>query len=250
METIFTSLPQYVVVSLIVLFAQGVYVMFGFGAGLIAVGALTLLLPTVQDVVVLLLLINIPAELFVAIKARKRIVWRPVLLICLGIGIGVPLGTWLLQTVNTSLLLIALGACLVVIGGTFLAIPQQRVVRWPRWAAPPTGLLSGTLGGLFGTEGPPLVLYYQLSGTDKAAFRGQLMAIFLVVTLVRLPCYAGAGLLTPARMYSAVAVAPAVLAGLWLGHRLQLQLQERTFKRMVSAALMVLGAALLARLAV
>ena len=62
--------------------------------------------------------------------------------------------------------------------------------------AGPVGLSSGLLTGLFGTGGPPLVLYYQLSGADKAAFRGNLMAIFLLMTLVRVPSYAGMGLIT------------------------------------------------------
>jgi len=110
-----------------------VYVICGFRAGLIVVGALTLVLPTVQDVVVLLLLINVPAELFVAIKARKRIVWRPVLLICLGIGVDVPLGTWMLQTVNTSLLLVTLGACLVAVGVAFLWAGNRSAYRLTDW---------------------------------------------------------------------------------------------------------------------
>ena len=38
--------------------------LLGFVAGLVAVGALALLVPDIRDVVVLLLLVNLPAELF------------------------------------------------------------------------------------------------------------------------------------------------------------------------------------------
>jgi len=107
------------------------------------------------------------------------------------------------------------------------------------------GLASGLLTGLFGTGGPPLVLYYQLSGIDKAAFRGNLMAIFLFMTLVRVPSYAGLGLITTERLWSGLLVLPAVLVGAWIGHRLQLQIDERTFRRLVSIALVALGGVLL-----
>jgi hypothetical protein len=45
------------------------------------------------------------------------------------------------------------------------------------------------LSGLFGTGGPPLILYFPLSGITKVAFRGSLMALFLLISEVRLPVY-------------------------------------------------------------
>ena len=70
----------------VLVIAQIVYVMFGFGSGLIAVGGLALLFPEIKDVVVLLLLVNLPAELWVSWQARREVRWRPIL--ALGMGIG------------------------------------------------------------------------------------------------------------------------------------------------------------------
>jgi uncharacterized membrane protein YfcA len=70
-ETIFDSTPQFVIVCLILAVAEMVYVLLGFGAGLIAVGTMALLLPELKDAVVLLLLVNLPAELWVV-----RSSWR------------------------------------------------------------------------------------------------------------------------------------------------------------------------------
>lgn len=44
-----------------------------------------------------------------------------------------------------------------------------------------------------------------------------------------------------------VVLLPAVLLGAWLGHRIHLELPEATFRRLVSAALALIGAVLLAR---
>lgn len=246
-DGVITSWPQLAAAALILGGAAAVYVLLGFGAGLIAVGALALVLPDLRDVVVLLLLLGLPAEIWVVATQWRSIRWRGVLLIAVGVVAGVPLGTWALGAADPTLLVVVLGGFLLVAGGGFLAVPAQRTVDWPSWSAPLVGLLSGLLSGTLGTGGPPLVLYFKLGGADKAAFRGNLMAVFLLLTLVRWPSYALAGLITPARLSAGLLLLPAVLAGAFAGHRLQLDLPEARFSRLISVALVVLGVVLLVR---
>ena len=52
-------------------------------------------------------------------------------------------------------------------------------------------------------------------------------------------------LVTPARLWSALLILPAALLGAWVGHRIHLQLPELTFRRLVAAALFVIGLLLL-----
>lgn len=247
METVFTSVPQFAIACLALAVAEAVYVLLGFGAGLIAVGTLALFMPELRDVVVLLLLVNLPAELYVAWTARYQIAWRGVLLVFAGIALGIPLGTWLLSAADLSLLLTLLGAVLVAVGSLFLLSPTRRPRQLAGWTAPPVGLLSGVLTGLFGTGGPPLIFYYQLHDLPKAAFRGTLMTLFLLMTAIRVPSYAAFGLITVPRLWSSLAVLPAVLLGAWFGNRVHLRLDETTFRRLVSVALVVVGLVLLAR---
>jgi uncharacterized membrane protein YfcA len=244
-ETIFESIPQFVVVCLILAVAEMVYVLLGFGAGLIAVGTMALLLPELKDAVVLLLLVNLPAELYVVRSSWQKISWRGVMVIFIGVGIGIPLGTWWLRWGDARFLLVVLGVFLVAVGAVFLFIRSRPSNRIPGWAAAPIGVVSGVLTGLFGTGGPPLILYYQLSGSDKAAFRGNLMAIFLLMTTVRVPSYAAFGLITAPRLWSALAVLPAVIAGALVGNSIHLRIEETTFRRLVSAALLIIGLLLL-----
>jgi hypothetical protein len=215
--------------------------MLGFGAGLIAVGGLALLLPELTDVVVLLLLVNLPAELWVVWSSRRDIVWRGVLVLFVGIGAGIPAGAWLLKWGEPRILLTVLGVLLVVVGALFLIAPTRGHRTWPGWAAPAVGVVSGLLTGLFGTGGPPLVLYYQLGDADKKTFRGHLMAIFLLMTTVRVPSYAALGLITQTRLWSAMIVLPAILAGALVGNRIHLELGEEAFRRLVSIALLLIG---------
>lgn len=245
-DTIFGSPWEFLAVCLVLAVAEAIYVLLGFGAGLVAVGTLALLLPDVRDGVVILLLVNLPAELYVVLSSWREVVWRGVAVLMIGIALGIPVGAWMLRWGNPSFLLVVLGGVLLAVGGVFLVLPADRSRRWPGWVVAPVGLTSGLLTGLFGTGGPPLVLYYQFAGLDKAAFRGNLMAVFLFMTVIRVPSYAGMGLITAERMWSSLAVLPAVLVGAWLGNSLHLRIEESTFRRLVAGALVALGVLLLA----
>ncbi len=245
LETIFESLPQFLIVCLVLAVAEAVYVLLGFGAGLIAVGALALVLPELRDAVVLILLVNLPAELYVVTRSWKKIEWRGVLFLFAGVAVGIPIGSWLLRSGEPQFLLTVLGLFLVAVGVVFIVRPRTERQPSTPWVAPPVGLLSGIFTGLFGTGGPPLIVYYQLSGVDKTIFRGNLMALFLLMTTVRVPSYAALGLITGPRTWSALLVLPAVLVGALVGNRIHLRLDETSFRRLVSTAMIVIGLLLL-----
>ena len=196
-ETVFASLPQFLLVCLVLALAEAVYVLLGFGAGLIAVGSLALLLPELRDAVVILLLVNLPAELYVVRTAWREISWRGVLSLFAGVAAGIPLGSWLLRWGDPAFLLTVLGVFLVAVGTIFIFKPNRGHRNHHPLVAPPVGLLSGILTGLFGTGGPPLVLYYQLGGSDKTAFRGHLMAIFLLMASSSSPAISNSSTLVP-----------------------------------------------------
>ncbi|HOC43318.1 MAG TPA: sulfite exporter TauE/SafE family protein [Thermoanaerobaculales bacterium] len=247
METVFSSLPQFVVACLILAGAQAIYVLLGFGAGMVAVGLLALILPELRDVIVILLLVNLPAEAYVVASSWRRVSWRGVLLITAGVAVGIPIGSFMLSAGDLGALLTLLGVVMVVVGGVFLLTPDRPPRPVPAWTAPPVGLVSGVLTGLFGTGGPPLIFYSQLKGDDKTTFRGTLMAIFLLMTVVRVPSYAAFGLITAPRVWSSLALVPAAVLGAAVGDRIHLRVDEATFRRLVSIALVTIGATLLAR---
>jgi len=239
--TVFRSIPEFLVVAGALGLSQLVYSLVGFGSGLIAVGILAMVMPEIVDVIVVLMLVCLPVEITLIWRSWKALDRKNVALVCAGILIGVPLGTELLTTENPMGLLMLLGIFLVVVGIAFLLLPQRGRVDWPVWAAPPIGRGSGVLSGMFGTGAPPLIIYYQLGRVDKLVFRSNLLAIFLCMALVRLISYSATGLITPARVWSALAVSPAILLGAWLGNRIHLQMSEARFRVVVSCLLVALG---------
>ena len=79
--TFFSSYSQLALAGLVVLFAQTIYVVFGFGLGLIGVGLLAMFINPLTNVVVLLLFIALPAEIYVLCKSWKHISWQGIFMI-------------------------------------------------------------------------------------------------------------------------------------------------------------------------
>lgn len=247
LTTIFPSGADFWITCSIFFIAEVVYVAFGFGAGLIAVGALALVLPNIQDVVVLLLLVNVPVEIVIVWKSRALLQWQGLLTIMVGVGVGIMVGTFILLFGTPIVLLTVLGAFLFVSGTVFAISPQKFYNSWPAWSRPVVGLIAGLLAGLFGTGGPPLIFYYQLQGIPKTQFRSNLMAIFFGMTLVRFPSYIIAGLITNPRFLAALIIFPAVLIGAFVGNKIHLEIEEGFFRRLVGIALALIGCILLLR---
>jgi len=247
LAVVFATLPQYLATAAVLILAQVVYLVFGFGAGLMALGLLVLVLPGPQDIVVILLLVSLPVELAIILSHRKEIRWQQISLVVAGIVIGVPIGTFLLTRGDPRAVLTVLVVLLALVGLAFLVHPRRVRVRWPRWSAAPVGMLSGLLFGLLGSGGPPVVFFYQLQGLDKTTFRNHLIAIFFLVSVIRIVSYSVSGLITSPRLVSALAVLPAVFFGAWLGNRIHLGLPPFMFRRLLGALFLILGLSLLLR---
>ena len=240
-------------VTLLVLFgAQVVYALYGFGSGLLSVALLAFVFPDLSPVVSLLLLINLPTELFVLWRDRHALSLRAAGTLLAGIAIGAPVGIYVLgKGGGDPRLFTALALLLIVFGVYFLWEARQpgreSAAKLPRGSALGAGVVSGLLAGLFGTGGPPLILYFRLQGLEKTAFRVTLLTLFLATSAVRVPLSVAGGLVTSATLVSTIVVLPACMAGALIGHRMHRAIPEARFKGGVAVLLALLGALLLLR---
>ena len=88
---------------------------------------------------------------------------------------------------------------------------------------------------------------YVLLGFGAGVVAVGLLAVFLLMTVVRIPSYAVFGLITAPRIWSSLALVPAAMLGAFLGNRIHLRIDEATFRRLVNLGLVIIGLALLAR---
>lgn len=216
----------------------------GFGSGLIAVPLLALFLP-LKFVVPLILLLDFTASVVIGGFNFKRVCWSEVgLLIPFGI-LGVVLGTRLLVSLPPEPVLIALAGFVFIFAvKSLLNLRGDRLIA-RAWAAP-AALTGGTVGALFGTGGPPYVIYLSHRIHDKSALRATFSAVFFTEGLARIASFLVAGLLlTPPLWMAYFATLPLVLGALYLGARAHIGLSPSQMTRLVGGLLLVSSLSLL-----
>jgi uncharacterized membrane protein YfcA len=107
------------------------------------------------------------------------------------------------------------------------------------------GLCAGILGGAYGMNGPPLVVYGSLRRWSPAELRSTLQAYFLPASLIGRGGYWVAGLWSPAvTRYSFISLAGTLVATA-LGRVASRRLDPASFFAWVYGALVLIGLALL-----
>ncbi|HXD77138.1 MAG TPA: sulfite exporter TauE/SafE family protein [Puia sp.] len=205
-------------------FATLVRSTFGFGESLVAVPLFALVVPLEVAVPLAVLVSVLVASVVVAQDHRKVHVYSAKWLIASAIP-GIPIGLLILIRGNAYWVKVALG--LLIIGyciSMILAKGSLRLERESKGWMLGCGFLSGVLGGAYGLNGPPLVIYGHLRRWSAAHFRATLQAYFLVVSLIGLTGYAIKGLVGWAIirdfLWCLPAIVPAIFWGRWLNRRL------------------------------
>ena len=232
------SVEQIAAMVAILLAAYFIRGITGFGSGLISVPLLALFLP-LKFVVPLILLLDFTASVVIGGLHFKRVKWGEIgLLIPLGM-VGVVLGTSLLIKLPSGPMLLALAGFVFVfaVRSVFNIRGDKPISRG--WAVP-AALTGGTVGALFGTGGPPYVIYLTHRIHDKSDLRATFSALFFTDGLTRIVSFLVAGLLLSAKVWIAYfAALPAMLGALYLGGRAHVGLSHAQMTRLVGVLLLV-----------
>ena len=216
----------------------------GFGSGLISVPLLALFLP-LKFVVPLILLLDFTASIVIGGLNFKRVKWDEIgVLIPFGV-VGVVLGTSLLVSLPPEPMLITLAGFVFVFAvRSILNIRSDKPIS--RGWAVPASLTGGTVGALFGTGGPPYVIYLTHRIHDKSDLRATFSALFFTEGVTRIASFLVAGLLMTSQVWIAYfAALPVILGALYLGGRVHIGLTQPQMARLVGVLLLVSSVSLL-----
>lgn len=218
---------------------------FGFGEALIAVPLLALSIPIeVATPVVVLLSVTIAAV--VVVQDWQKIHMRSTGWLLAPTFLGIPLGIALLTSAHKDIVKSLLAIVIMGFSGYFLVV--KRPAELPKdsniWLLS-CGFLAGVLGGAYGMNGPPLVIYGAMRRWSPQHFRATLQGYFLPASVVAMAGYWFAGLWTRAvthyYLISLVVALPAIFLGRMVNHRMH----GDSFLKYVLVGLMCIGAALL-----
>ena len=244
-------MPREIVVALgaVIMLAAGLLKgSLGFGAPLIAVPALAMLVGTRTAIV----LGPIPFVLANLVLLLRRPVdaaaMRRFLPIVLTLVPATFVGGLLLANVNTAALSVVVGA--VTIGfaalsgvGIHLRVPVR--YEWPGSLA--LGATAGLLNGSTSIPGPLFATYLAGLRLDPRAFVYGITLLLFTGNIAQVISYSRLGLYTSERLLASLALAPTFLLGQQIGFRIHDRLHPERFRRAVLVMVALSGANLLAR---
>lgn len=218
---------------------------FGFGEALIAVPILAFLIPLdVAAPLAVLLSITI-AGIVVAQDWRKIHVRSTGWLVC-STFCGIPLGLLLLTSshqnlVKAILALVIIAFSLFSLIGRAAPFLQNDNLKWLIGC----GFLAGILGGAYGMNGPPLVVYGSMRRWSAQHFRATLQGYFLPASVIGMAGYWLAGLWVPLVTYYFLLSIPVILPAIWLGRVINHRMPGDIFLKYIYIGLAGIGALLL-----
>jgi uncharacterized membrane protein YfcA len=216
---------------------------FGFGEALVAVPLLALLMP-VEEAVPLATLVSITVAAIAVVQDRNKIHFRSASWLVISTLFGIPFGLGPLTAVAEAVVKAILAV--VIVGFSMYCLASRNPLRLKddRWAWA-FGFGAGVLGGAYGMNGPPLVVYGSLRGWSPEQFRATLQGYFLPASLLGMGGYWLAGLWKPAVTRHYFWTLPLTLAAIFLGRAINRRMEGRSFLRYVHVGLLVVGAVLL-----
>jgi hypothetical protein len=151
---------------------------FGFGEALIAVPLLALFIP-MRVAAPLAVLVSVTIAAVILAQDWRHIHLRSASWLVISTLFGIPLGLVLLTRSPENLIKAVLGGLILLFALFFLAGKAQFRLHHDsrRWLLT-CGFLAGILGGAYGMNGPPLVIYGSPAQLDSAALPRHIAGVF------------------------------------------------------------------------
>jgi uncharacterized membrane protein YfcA len=220
---------------------------FGFGEGLVAVPLLVFWIP-LPVAAPLAVLVSITVAGIVVVQDWKKIHFHSASWLVFSSLLGIPLGLLLLTNshqrgVKAVLALIIIAfAVYSLIGRAPLELKQDH-----RGWLLGCGFFAGILGGAYGMNGPPLVVYGTMRKWSAQHFRATLQGYFLPASVIGMVGYCLAGLWTPTVSRYYLLSLPVTFLGVYLGRVINHRLHGDSFYKYLYAGLAGIGTLLLAQ---
>lgn len=230
-----------VFVGIISFIASVVRSTLGFGESLIAVPLFILFLP-VEIAVPLSVMLSILIALVIVIQDHRKIHFHSAKWLILYALPGIAIGIVILVYGSELLIKAGLGALIISYALYMLFMKSTRTLKEDNmlWLFT-CGFLSGILGGAYGLNGPPLVVYGNMRRWSAKHFRATLQAYFLPASTIGLAGYYAKGLITFEVCYYFIIALTTAVPAIFLGRYLNHRLKDNSFFKYVFWGLVIIG---------
>ncbi|SRR5579883_1662715 len=230
---------------LVLSFASLVRSSFGFGEALFAVPLLALMMP-VKEAAPLAVLASITVAAIVLVQDWSDVNVRSASHLVLSSIVGIPLGLLFLTKIPEPIVKAGLGG--LILGFSIFSLTSTRPYELKNdgkaWIF---GFSAGVLGGAYGMNGPPLVIYGALRGWSPREFRATLQGYFFPASLIIMFGFWISGLWTRAITRYYLVCLPALIIAVLVGRVINRRMHPSRFLRYVYVALTLIGLVLMAQ---
>ena len=152
----------------------------GFGFGIFIMTMLPFFMPSYGEATTLSGLLAITTSAAIVWRMRSHVTWSrlwPILLMFI-------IAIFALTRIEDHILRRILGATLILISIYFMLFSQRIKLPTTKKVQVGAGTLSGLMGGFFGMQGPPAVLYFIQSEPTKEHYMAMTQTYFLIGNLM------------------------------------------------------------------
>lgn len=211
---------------LIILVASVLQTSTGFGFSILATPFLLLIFKTFEAIQINLILSLIISSALIR-KIRKDIDYGVLKRFVIGSIVGLPIGIGIFVLINIDK--IKLGVSVIILILTIMLILKFRINQNKKRDIL-VGGLSGSLTTSIGMPGPPLLLYFSGTDTQKERLRGTTLAFYLFIYFVSLIIQVLLVGTNKTIWVSSLWAVPLVFTGLYLGQLLFKRINQDVFR--------------------
>ena len=213
----------------------------GFGFGIFIMTMLPFFLPSYGEATTLSGLLAMTTSAAIVWRLRRYVTWKRLWRILLTFIVVSAFAIAALTRIHDHVLYIVLGGVLMLISLYFSLFSHRVKLPTTPSAQVGMGVLSGLMGGFFGMQGPPAVLYFIASEPDKEHYMAMAQTYFLVGNLMMTLVRSLNGFLTTVVMTDYLYGLGGVFIGTWIGAYVFNRIPTRFFRYIVYAYIGISG---------
>ncbi len=239
LETINLSLPHFIFFCGVVFLASFVRGFSGFGFSASSVSLLSFILPP-KEIVPIILLLEIIASFSMVPSIWKKINWKFVTFLLMGVLVGTPLGVHLLKVLEPEITHLMISITVLFFAVMLLKGYKNKNLNH-NVSKFFVGIIAGTVNGIGTLAGLPIALYFLIIAAEPAVIRASLAALFFFTDVYALILSYLNNILDPAAVFRTVPLMLIVPIGVSFGTKLFKGSSKENYRKYVLYFLIIVS---------
>ena len=222
---------EFILIVFTVLVASIIRGFNGFGFSATCISGFSFIIPAIE-IVPIILILEVLISIFMAPYVWKKIDWRFVFTILIGMAIGSPIGLFLLKYLSADFT--HLSVCIIIIFFSILLMKGYENIRINNNKTKiSVGILSGTLNGLTTLGGMPVALFLLVTSIQPSVIRGSLAALFFFTDVYAFILSFFTDIVDMTTLYRTLPLIIMLPIGVFIGNKFFVKSKEALYKKVV-----------------